>query len=150
MDQLKHTMWPFRKRPADLDADEQDRLTRLFEHAPPLKQADDLREQLTAIFDTARSKAQGLRHIHRWQRMVEASGLTCFDPFLKLLDTWLDPIANYFRQRQTSGFVEGLNNKLKVLKRRCFGIYNLRHLFQRITLDLDGYRRFSPWQGAHH
>ena len=82
--------------------------------------------------------------------MVEASGLTCFDPFLKLLDTWLDPIANYFRQRQTSGFVEGLNNKLKVLKRRCFGIYNLRHLFQRITLDLEGYRRFSPWQGAHH
>jgi transposase len=150
MDQLKHTMWPFRKRPADLDADEQDRLTRLFEHAPQLKQAYDLREQLTAIFDTARSKAEGLRHIHRWQRMVEASGLTCFDPFLKLLDTWLDPIANYFRQRQTSGFVEGLNNKLKVLKRRCFGIYNLRHLFQRITLDLDGYRRFSPWQGAHH
>jgi transposase len=53
----------------------------------------------------------------------------------------LDPIANYFRQRQTSGFVEGLNNKLKVLKCRCFGIYNLRHLFQRVMLDLDGYRR---------
>jgi transposase len=150
MDQLQHTMWPFRKRPADLDADEQDRLTRLFAHAPQLKQAYDLREQLTTIFDTAHSKAEGLRHIHRWQRMVEASGLTCFDPFLKLLDTWLDPIANYFRQCQTSGFVEGLNNKLKVLKRRCFGIYNLRHLFQCITLDLDGYRRFSPWQGAHH
>ena len=68
----------------------------------------------------------------------------------KAVGTWLDPIVNYFRQRQTRGFVEGLNNKLKVLKRRCFGIYNLRHLFQRITLDLDGYRGFSPWQGAHH
>jgi len=44
MDQLKHTMWPFRKHPADLDADEQDRLTQLFEHAPQLKQAYDLRE----------------------------------------------------------------------------------------------------------
>jgi transposase len=150
MDQLKHTMWPFRQPPSDLKPDEQDRLARLFEHAPQLKQAYDLREQLTTIFDTARSKAEGLRRIHRWRRVVEASGLTCFDPFLKLLDTWLDLIANYFRQRQTSGFVEGLNNKLKVLKRRCFGIYNLRHLFQRITLDLDGYRRFSPWQGAHH
>ena len=146
--QLKHTMWPFRKPPSDLKPDEQDRLMRLFEHAPQLKQAYDLREQLTMIFDTARSKAEGLRHIHRWRRVVEASGLMCFNPFLKLLDTWLDLIANYFRQHQTSGFVEGLNNKLKVLKRRCFGIYNLRHLFQRITLDLDGYRRFSPWQGA--
>ena len=71
--------------------------------------------------------------------------MSCFDPFLKLLDTWLDLIANYFRHRQSSGFVEGFNNKLKVLKRRCFGIYNLNHLFQRITLDLHGYRRFSPW-----
>jgi hypothetical protein len=62
----------------------------------------------------------------------------------------LDPIAADFRQRQTSGFVEGRNNQLKVRKRRCFGIYNLRHLFQRITLDLDGYRRFRLWQGAHH
>ena len=150
MDQLKHTMWPFRKPPSDLNPDEQDRRARLFEHAPQLKQAYDLREQLTTIFDTARSNAEGLRRIHRWRRVVEASGLTCFAPFLKLLDTWLDLIANYFRQRQTSGFVEGLNHKLKVLKRRCFGIYNLRHLFQRITLDLDGYRRFSPWQGAHH
>jgi len=58
--------------------------------------------------------------------------------------TWLDRIANYFRHHQNSGFVEGLNNKINVLKRRCFGIYNLRHLFQRITLDLDGYRRFCP------
>jgi transposase len=60
------------------------------------------------------------------------------------------PDRTYFRQRQSSGFVEGLNNKLKVLKRRCFGIYNLRHLFQRITLDLNGYHKFSPWQGAQH
>jgi transposase len=46
---------------------------------------------------------------------------------------------------KNSGCVEGLNTKLKVLKRRCFGMYNLGHLFQRITLDLQGYRRFSPW-----
>lgn len=34
--------------------------------------------------------------------------------------------------------MEGLNNKLKVLKRRGAGIYNLRHVFQHITLDLEG------------
>ncbi|MGZ8173611.1 transposase [Methylobacter sp.] len=28
-------------------------------------------------------------------------------------------ITNYFIQRQSSGFVEGLNNKIKVIKRRC-------------------------------
>lgn len=147
-DQLKATMWPFRKRPADLEPEERERLARFFAHAPQLEQAYDLREQLTTIFDTARSKAAAIRHIKRWRRAVTASGLRCFDPFLKLLDTWLDLIANYFRQRQNSGFVEGLNNKLKVLKRRCFGVFNLQRLFQRITLDLDGYRRFSRWHQA--
>ncbi|MBP1467307.1 transposase [Candidatus Chloroploca sp. M-50] len=51
--------------------------------------------------------------------------------------------AYEFRKHQTSDFVEGLNNKLKVLKRRCFGMTNHRNLFQRITLDLEGYRRFD-------
>jgi len=46
--------------------------------------------------------------------------------------------------------VEGLNNKLKVLKRRCYGLRNVGRLFQRPTLDLDGYRRFSPWAAAAH
>jgi transposase len=147
---LKRTLWPFRKRPADLTDDEKERLAHLFILAPQLQHAYDFREQLTAIFETARSKAEGIRRIKAWRRTVEASSLRCFEPFLALLDTWLDLIANYFRQRQSSGFVEGLNNKLKVLKRRCFGIYNLGHLFQRITLDLNGYHTFSPWQSAHH
>jgi transposase len=141
---LKHTLWPFRKRKTDLEPDEQDRLDRLLAYSPDLETAYDLREELTTIFDTTRSKAAGLRRIRTWCQKVRTSGLTCFDPFLKLLDTWLDRIANYFRHHQSSGFVEGLNNKLKVLKRRCYGIYNLRHLFQRITLDLEGYRRFRP------
>ena len=148
-EQLKETMWPFRKRWEDLEPDEQARLNHLFEQAPRVQQAYELREELTRIFETARTKAEGIEQITRWRQKVEASGLSCFAPFLKLLDAWLDLIANYFHARQTSSFVEGLNNKLKVLKRRCYGLYNLGHLFQRITLDLEGYRRFSRWHAAH-
>jgi transposase len=146
LDDLKHTLWPFRKRAADLDAEEQARLSGLLAHSPLLQQAYRLREQLTTIFDTARSKKDGLRRIRYWRARVAKSGLRCFDAFLKLLDSWLDLIANYFIGHQTSGFVEGLNNKLKVLKRRCYGLRNVVRLFQRLTLDVEGYRRFSPWQ----
>jgi transposase len=142
---LKHTLWPFRKRATDLDAAERARLDTLLAYSPALRQAYRLREQLTTIFDTARSKADGLRRIRFWRGRVEKSGLRCFDGFLKLLDTWLDRIANYCISHQTSSFVEGLNNKLKVLKRRCYGLRNVARLFQRLTLDLEGYRRFSPW-----
>lgn len=143
---LKHTLWPFRKRSDALDDAEQERLETLLTYSPPLRQAYTLREQLTVIFDTARSKADGLRRMRLWRRRVEKSALNCFDPFLKLLDRWLDLIANYFISGQTSGFVEGLNNKLKVLKRRCYGLRNVARLFQRLTLDVEGYRRFSPWR----
>jgi transposase len=145
-DDLKHTLWPFRKRADDLEAEEKQRLDGLLAHSPALRQAYTLREKLTTIFDTARSKKDGLRRIGFWRARVVKSGLTCFDAFLKLLDTWLELIANYFVNRQSSGFVEGLNNKLKVLKRRCYGLRNVVRLFQRLTLDLEGYRRFSPWR----
>jgi len=143
---LKDTLWPFRKRSTNLEPSERERLEGLLAHSPALQQAYTLREQLTSIFDTARSKADGLWRIRCWRRRVETSGLRCFDAFLKLLDTWLDRIANYFINHQTSAFVEGLNNKLKVLKRRCYGLRNVERLFQRLTLDLEGYRRFSPWR----
>ena len=145
---LKHTLWPFRKRANNLDEDEQARLDTLLAYSPALQQAYTLREELTTIFDTARSKADGLRRIRFWQQRVATSGLTCFDAFLKVLDTWRDLIANYFISHHTSGFVEGLNNKLKVLKRRCYGLRNVVRLFQRLTLDVEGYRRFSPWRAS--
>jgi transposase len=147
-DDLKRTLWPFRKRSADLDEAEQERLDTLLAYSPALAHAYTLREQLTSIFNTARSKKEGLRRIQFWRVRVEKSGLRCFDTFLHLLDSWLDLIANYFINRQTSGFVEGLNNKLKVLKRRCYGLRNVTRLFQRLTLDLEGYRRFSPWRAT--
>ena len=147
-DDLKHTLWPLRKRPADLTPEEQSQLEALFAHTPARKVAYTLREELTTIFDTARSKADGLRRIRLWKARVERSGLRCFDGFLKLLDKGLDLIANYFKGHQTSGFVEGLNNKLKVLKRRCYGLGGVGRLFQRLTLDVEGYRRFSPWSTA--
>jgi transposase len=141
---LKHTMWPLRKRASTLTDEERERRDQFLSYSPALAEAYELREELTRIFDRTHSKAAGLRRLKAWRRKVLARGVTCFDGFLKLLDTWLDGIANYFRKHQNSGFVEGLNNKLKVLKRRCFGMTNHRHLFQRITLDLEGYRRLGP------
>lgn len=133
----------FRKNAKDLNKEERKILRRFFQHAALAKQAYMLREQLTAIFDLHLSKKQAQVKIRRWIHRVQNSGLHCFDDFLKLLATWWEEITNYFIQRQNSGFVEGFNNKVKVLKRRCYGIFSLRHLFQRIYLDLHGYRLFA-------
>ncbi len=133
----------FRKNAEDLNKKERKALRRFFEHSVLAKQAYGLREQLTAIFNMNLSKKQAQSKIRGWIQKVQNSGLQYFDDFLKLLDTWWEEITNYFIQRENSGFVEGFNNKIKILKRRCYGIFNLKHLFQRIYLDLNGYRLFA-------
>jgi transposase len=140
---IKGMMWPLRKNNRDLTAAEREKLRRLFEYAPELKLAYTLREELTAIFDMPLTKEAASRRLRQWQEKVRRSGLSCFDKFLKTLDNWWEEITNYFVRRLSSGFVEGLNNKLKVLKRRCYGIFRIPHLFQRLVLDLEGYRRFA-------
>ena len=140
---LDKTLWPLRKAAADLTEDEQFRLDGLLALSAPLAHAYRLREELTTIFTSAHSKAEALERIEEWREQVACSGVTCFASFLKLLDKGQDRITNYFHSHQTSGFVEGFNNKLKVLKRRCYGLTNTTRLFQRLTLDLEGYRRFS-------
>jgi transposase len=141
--QLNGSFRAFRKNAKDLNKEERKILRRFFQQSALAKQAYALREQLTAIFDMNLSKKQAQAKILRWIQQVQNSGLHCFDDFLKLLATWWEEITNYFIQRENSGFVEGFNNKVKVLKRRCYGIFNLKHLFQRIYLDLHGYRLFA-------
>lgn len=141
--QLKGHMWAFRKQKVDLVPQERQVLRKLFALSPDLKQAYRFRAQLTAIFEQPIKKPAAKRKLQAWIKRVRKNGLTCFDSFIKTLLNWLDEIANYFINRDTSGFVEGFNNKIKVLKRRCYGIFNLQHLFQRIYLDLEGYRIFA-------
>jgi len=141
--ELKGSMWAFRKKPADLSEAETLVLARLLEYSPALRVAYDLRLKLTAIFDQDLTKSKASQQIKNWCLDVKQTGLTCFDSFLTTLDNHFDQITNYFLNRHNSGFVEGLNNKIKVLKRRCYGLLNLDRLFQRLFLDLEGYRLFA-------
>ena len=140
---LKGSMWALRKEQQDLTLEEHQTLERLFRLSPDLKTAYDLQNHLTDIFEAQISVEMAKAKIEKWMVAVFKSGLKCFKDFIQTLDHWWNEILNYFVARETSGFVEGFNNKLKVLKRRCYGITNLAHLFQRIYLDIEGYRLFA-------
>ena len=120
-------------------------LNTLFECSPLLKKAYHFQQDLTGIFNKNLNKGEASELIVTWIKTVESSELTCFNKFLGTLRNNWNEILNYFyhRQRKNSGFVEGLNNKIKVLKRRCYGIFDINRLFQRISLDLSGYEQFS-------
>lgn len=114
-------------------------LEKLFEYSPALKAAYRLARQLTAIYNTKHRKKTADKKLTRWIESVHISDVRCFDGFIETLKKYQDYVINYFIDRNTSGFVEGLNNKFKVTKRRCYGISNLKNFFQRIFLDLTPY-----------
>ncbi|NCS45979.1 MAG: transposase, partial [Microcystis aeruginosa BS11-05] len=44
-------------------------------------------------------------------------------------------IISYFERRTTNGVVEGINNKLKLIKRRGYGLRNFQNFWVRSMLS---------------
>ena len=138
--QLEGIMWILRKQHECLTEADKGKLALLYKYSPILKQAHSYALKLTQIFNSHCSRKSALAKIDRWINQVEKSELKCFDTFLETLKKYKPSIANYFKGRKNSGFVEGLNNKIKVIKRRCYGFTKPESLFQRLTLDLQGFQ----------
>jgi len=147
--ELQGAIWVMRKAEEELTEKEKKVRNSLFNYSPNLKKGYELSQNLTNIFNGDNTKAEGIMKMEQWIKDVKESGLNVFDDFVWTLENWMDEISNYFEKRLTSGFVEGLNNKIKVIKRRCYGILNIKHLFQRIYLDLEGYTQFLWPQRAY-
>jgi len=135
--ELKGLMWAIRIPKVKLSDKYIAVLKKAFKHAPKLKKVYDLSNKLSKIFETKTSRNGGIRRLKNWIAKVEKSGMEHFDTFIRTLKKRMYEIANYFVSRENSGFVEGLNNRIKVLKRRAYGIVDSVHLFQRISLDLN-------------
>jgi transposase len=45
---------------------------------------------------------------------------------VKTIIRWFGEIIGYFENRTTNGVVEGINNKLKLIKRRGYGFRNVK------------------------
>jgi len=59
------------------------------------------------------------------------------ESFIRTFDTWQEEILNYFDARQTSGPVEGINNKARVIVKRAYGLKSADSLWTRLALDLN-------------
>lgn len=139
---LEGMMWIIRKQHECLTEADKSKLELLYKYSPKLKKAHQYALKLTNIFNTHCNRKLALGKINRWVNMVEKSDVTCFDSFIDTLTKYQTYILNYFKDRKNSGFVEGLNNKIKVAKRRCYGLLKTESFFQRLFLDLNGYEVF--------
>lgn len=142
-EELAGMMWILRKKHECLSQTDKAALEALYKHSPKLQKAHSHALRLTHIFNAKSSRKAAITKIDRWIAKVEKSEIKCFNRFIGTLKKYKSSIANYFKDRKNSGFVEGLNNKIKVAKRRCYGFFKIDSLFQRLQLDLMGFKKYA-------
>jgi transposase len=133
---FRSQMWEFRRRPEDLDEQQRAALEALFVRLPVLRVIYELRWQLTHVFDTAADRQTAAKAIEDWRADAAASGLD-WGAFVGMYERHRDGILAYFEQRQTSGQVEGLNNKARVILKRAYGLKSTDSLWTRLILEVN-------------
>jgi transposase len=129
-------MWPFRRDPKDLKPEEREALERLFVELPVLKDVYEVRVRFKEIFDNAPDPATAEQQLAELRVRTEALGLD-FRKFWTTYDNWKTGILNYFDGHYTSAAVEGINNKARVITKRCYGVKSSGTLWSRLILDLN-------------
>jgi transposase len=114
-------------------------LEALFERIPELGLAYNFRGGITDIFDTARTREEAASRLEEFRGLLDPE-----DPdnqellrFFETYDAHKDGILAYFDARKTSGPIEGLNNKARVITKRCYGVKSAATLWTRLCLDVN-------------
>ena len=70
------------------------------------------------------------RFFENWHASLKWQRLTPYEKFAAMIDRHWDGIAAYCRpeNKVSLGFVEGLNNKIRVIQRRAYGLHNEDYL----------------------
>jgi hypothetical protein len=86
--------------------------------------------------ETAADRATAEQQLAELRTRTESRGLD-FSKFWTTYDNWKTGILNYFDERYTSAAVEGINNKARVITKRCYGVKSSETLRNRLILDLN-------------
>lgn len=114
-----------------LSGEEADKLALMFEIAPRLADAYRLKNEFLEVIHSDSSKT-GKPKLVDWLTAVEVMDSPEFDDCTKAYRNWFQEILNSMDVPWSNGFIEGCNNKTKVLKRVCFGMRNFSNFRKRI------------------
>ncbi|RMH69178.1 MAG: ISL3 family transposase, partial [Gemmatimonadetes bacterium] len=115
---LKYLRWALLKHPDKLYDDEKQLLEKAFKCSPELEKVYQLKEEFRAIFDEMLERDEGENRLNAWIEKAEALNNVYVKLFLKTLKNYKEYILNFFINRVSNGIVEGINNRVKFLKRQ--------------------------------
>ena len=119
---LKGTRWLLLKNPEHLNEkrNERARLEEALRLNQPLATAYYMKEDLRQIWDQP-DRATAERLLTDWVRRADASGIRMLQKFAKTLAAHRTGILAYYDFPISTGRLEGINNKIKTMKRQAYG-----------------------------
>ena len=130
---LKNSKYVLLKNEKDLNDTEKEKLKEVEKVAPLLTKMHGLKEELRNIFEPSKDWSEGLLEIADWLKNISKY----FPKSFGTIRRWIGEIIAYFDEGTTQGVVEGINNKLKLIKRRAYGFRNFDNFRLRSFLTWD-------------
>ena len=118
---LKGSRWVLLKRRRELKPEEEAKLRVILNVSDELRTIYLLRAEFIVICDKMRDRAQAERFLRAWTRKAVATGSRYLIRFVETLENWWHEFLNYFIDRVTQGFVEGINRAIRGIIDRAFG-----------------------------
>lgn len=120
LETLKHSKYALLKNESELKEVQKEKIESIRKELPELGEMHRLKEEFRKVFEESNNWGEGLLRLGDW--LKESSDLcpsSCCT-----IRRWIGEIIAYFDQGTTQGVVEGINNKLKLIKRRGYGFRN--------------------------
>lgn len=95
---------------------------------PCLRLAYELKEEFRQIYETSKTVQSGMKRMQKW--LVQAQ--VFYGKTAQTIREHLSGICNYFISGTTSGVMEGINNKIKLIMRLGYGLTNFNNLRSRL------------------
>ena len=128
---IKHSKYPLLKKKEKLNKNEKDKLKEVNKLLPELMKMYEKKEELRDIFESQITGDEGFDKMVEWLK----SSHQYFPKSCQTIRRWIDEILAYFDHRTTQGAVEGINQKIKLIKRRAYGLTNFDNFRRRVLLN---------------
>lgn len=110
-------------------------LNRMLNFSRELEKAWLLKEKFYEIF-RKETRPEAKKELGNWLSLADELSIPEFQHCITTFTNWRTEIANIVGETISNGFIEGSNNKIKVLKRISFGVQNFERFRNRI-LNLE-------------
>jgi transposase len=121
----------------NLTADGRESLKRLLAANKRLNTAYLLKESFGQLWDY-KSEAWARKFFENWKASLKWQRLKPYEKFAEMIERHWDGIAAYCRaeNKVSLGFVEGLNNKIRVFQRRAYGLRDEEYLRLKVLTSM--------------